>query len=158
MLTSRVIVLLGTSTGLSCGYSESKLEIRSIVAGPIIRSLSPRPFNNSRELRSLEFYVEKTIAQLTNFFPDQLWSAVIPQLSHTEACTYHALLALASYHERFLSSDPGLVVESSFALCQYNMAIKMLLDSPKSSSSVNVNLISLLIFFCIEVCLVPCTT
>ncbi|KAH8681073.1 hypothetical protein BX600DRAFT_543722 [Xylariales sp. PMI_506] len=140
-----------SSTGRSCAYAELQPDPPPPVsARSLIQNPSGRPFHKSGDLRYLQFYVEKTVAQLTSFFPDELWSSLVLQLSHSEPSVHNALFALASYHERFLSLGPGPEVESPSALLQYNEAIRSLLDPKKRSSSINVNLVSIVIFFCIE--------
>jgi Fungal specific transcription factor domain len=139
-----------SSTGRTCSYPVSVQSSPGIVPNP-----SPLPFQGP-EVRSLQFFTERTVRQLTTFFPDELWSSLVPQLSHSESGIQHALLSLASYHESFLGigrrardeqqSDPH------FALSHYNLAIKTLLSTGRGhSSSIYVNLISCLIFLCIEV-------
>lgn len=117
---------------------------------PVPASLSARLSQSPHELRSLQFFMEKTIPQFTSFFPDTLWNNLILRLAHSETSIQHALLALSSFHERFLRPKPG-EVDSSFALSQYNKAIKGLISTSQSPSAVVINLASCLIFFCIEV-------
>ncbi len=121
--------------------------------------ISPRappaaaPARSQLELRSLRFFVERTVPQFTAFFPDELWRTVVLRLALAEPSIQHALASLAAYHERFLHSgssaaQPG---EAVFALRQYNAAIRELTTIPQSRSSVCTNMVAYLLFICIEV-------
>lgn len=68
-------------------------------------------------------------------------------LAQEERCIRHALLALSSYHERYLYQQ-GHSSEAPFALSQYNQAIKSLISS--RGESPHLNLLTCLIFICIE--------
>lgn len=118
----------------------------------------------SREQRSFQFFLERTVTQFTTFFPSNLWTEIVLQVAYCEPSIRHAVFALSAFHEHFLEehgaiNKGGLVedtAEGSFALSQYNLAIRKLVDpqSPVSEISLQakvVNLISCLMFFGIEV-------
>lgn len=141
----------GTSTGRVCdGY------------GPIPPVLAPNPesthvgsYHPSPELRSLQFFVEKTVVQFESFFPDDLWSTRVLQMAYSHPCIRHALVSLSAHHERYM--NPPVGGETSFALLQHNLAIRQLLDTKDQSIMRHVHLISCPIFICIEV-FSPCST
>ncbi|KAF5967687.1 C6 zinc finger domain-containing protein [Fusarium coicis] len=66
-----------TSTGRTCdGYEEAaeqQAPIQTVIAG----------YGNSQEARSIQFFIERTLSQLTSFFPDEFWGISILQ-GHTE--------------------------------------------------------------------------
>lgn len=109
--------------------------------------------NQSRtEARYLQYFSEKTVAQLTYFFPDDLWNVTILQIAQSHPSVRHALSSLSWYHERFVRPTTDLGNEASFALVQYNLAIKHVLVEQQPSQPVHVGIISCLLFVCIEVC------
>ncbi|PKK53928.1 hypothetical protein CI102_1177 [Trichoderma harzianum] len=61
---------------------------------------------------------------LSMFFPDEFWSTRVLQLAYSEPCIWHALVALSTYHERYINRSPG--GDASFALRHYNLAINSL--------------------------------
>ncbi|KAF5721012.1 hypothetical protein FMUND_3915 [Fusarium mundagurra] len=70
-----------TSTGRTCdGYEEQVLQqhspIQTVIAG----------YGNSQEARSIQFFIERTLSQLTSFFPDEFWGISVLQIlqGHTE--------------------------------------------------------------------------
>lgn len=143
-----MLTRIGTSSHRICsGYATVT---RS--SSPLASTLT---FRNSRcdvscEIRSLQFFVERTMRQLATFFPDDLFSTRVLQVAHLEPSIWHALVALSTYHERFLEHGPGPVPrESLFGLRQYNKAIEGLLSSRPSLPLVR--LVSCTIFICIEV-------
>ncbi|KAK9416891.1 hypothetical protein SUNI508_09363 [Seiridium unicorne] len=103
------------------------------------------------QARYHQFFVEKTISQLTTFFPDVIWSSIIPQVAYANSSIRHAIFALSWYHERFIRPAAGLGDEATFALPQYNVAIRGLIQCQQDSTPTGISLISCLIFICIEV-------
>ncbi|KAH8878744.1 hypothetical protein GQ53DRAFT_850045 [Thozetella sp. PMI_491] len=142
---ARPACLKCTAGGWACVYSEGKEVLQFVNASPNSGRSASRA-----QLRALQFYIEKTVGQLTTFFPDELWDTIVLQLSHTEPCIQHALSALASYHELFTNATGRLGWDPPFGIQQYNAAIKLLRASAGSSAAMDVNLVSVPIFFCIE--------
>jgi hypothetical protein len=133
--------LIGTSTGRTCdGYEEAAAEqqapIQTVIAG----------YGNSQEARSIQFFIERTLSQLTSFFPDEFWGTSVLQVAQCEPSISHALVSFSAYHEAFTSGIPGYKIP--FALKHYNLSIKELHASHSSLS--HVHLVSCLVFICIE--------
>lgn len=108
------------------------------------------------EQRSFQFFRERTLSQLTGFFSEELWDKAIFQVADAEPSIRHAMYALSAFHEHFLlgtSQDSIGEKQLSFAVGQYNLAIKELLrfsDIQDRKSSI-IHLVSCLIFISIEV-------
>lgn len=88
--------------------------------------------------------------QLQRFFPDDLWSKYALQIARRETCIQHALVALASFHEIFIdrkARDSSL----TFALHNYNLAIRGVVKRRAEQFSFHIDLFSCLIFISIEV-------
>ncbi|KAF4953222.1 hypothetical protein FGADI_6197 [Fusarium gaditjirri] len=135
-----------TSTGRTCdGYEETALEqpsqshsrIQAVTYG----------YSNSQEARSMQFFMERTLSQLTSFFPDEFWGITILQVAQSEPSISHALLSFSAYHEAYTNGVPGNNIP--FALKHYNLSIQELRASHRSLS--HVHLVSCLVFICIEI-------
>ncbi|KAF5689346.1 c6 zinc finger domain-containing protein [Fusarium circinatum] len=71
-----------TSTGRTCdGYEEAVAE-QVLQQQPPIQTVSAG-YRNPQEARSIQFFIERTLSQLTSFFPDEFWGIIILQ-GHTE--------------------------------------------------------------------------
>jgi hypothetical protein len=134
---------LGTSSGRKCdGYEYTE---------PIPPNLNTPISKNIKELRSFDFFQKRTSSQLAGLFQDELWATSVVQIACFEPGIRHAVFALASFHEHFM--DPAGSVDQAFALSQYNLAIKALLNPVHKQTSPFVHLFSCVIFICIEVSL-----
>lgn len=100
--------------------------------------------------RSFAFFIQKTSLQLAGPFGSAFWERLVLQAAHYEPAIRHAITAIGSLHEQHII---GRDIESSFALRQYNLAIKSLLDppSPGHQRGLDVCLISCILFTCFEV-------
>ncbi|KAF4342139.1 Zn(2)-C6 fungal-type DNA-binding domain protein [Fusarium beomiforme] len=143
---ARPACLRCTSTGRTCdGYEEAAAKqlplhqspIQSIIAG----------YGNSQEARSIQFFIERTLSQLTSFFPNEFWAISVLQVAQYEPSISHALVSFSAYHEAFTNGIPGCKIP--FALKHYNLSIKELRTSHSSLSYVH--LVSCLVFICIEI-------
>lgn len=101
---------------------------------------------SGQDARRMQFFTERTLAQLQTYFPDELWSRYMLQVAQTVDFIRYALVALSSYHERYVGGQRG---ETSAALKQYNTALKEV--RCKIAPSPQIQLISCLIFVCPEV-------
>lgn len=122
------------------------------MAAPSIRRGQYAPasgLTSAQEARSLQFFVERTIKQLTNFFPDDLWGKQVLQVAQSEASIRHALVSFSAYHEAFTTS--GSRDEVPFALRHYNASIQQVCQSRPDLSWTYIQLLSCSIFICIEV-------
>lgn len=103
------------------------------------------------QARSLQFFTEKTLAGLQNFFPDHLWNTKILQVAQSTECIRNAVIALASFHEQYLRLNSVQQSDSRFGLGHYNLAIRQLISFNEESSPPHIPILSCLIFLCIEV-------
>lgn len=140
------MVVIGTSTGRTCdGYGETTLEQPSQAQSQV--QAFTCGYRNSQEARSIQFFMERTLSQLTSFFPDEFWGISILQVAQSEPSISHALVSFSAYHEAYTNGVPGNNIP--FALKHYILSIKALRDSHRSLS--HVHLVSCLVFICIEV-------
>ena len=139
----------GTSTGRTCdGYDRqyrSKL-LPQITALDLFR-VRTNLGNTTQESQYLQFFMERTVMQLQTFFPDELWNNCLPQVAYSESSIRHALVAFSLYHERYMQNRND---DATFALTQYNLAIKEL-TKDRGSPKPQIQLMSCLIFICIHV-------
>jgi hypothetical protein len=153
--TSPTHIISGTSTGRTCdGYQSSPCSTPRTL--PQSTPSSPASvistYTTSTEARSFQFFIEKTLANFETFFPDDLWSTRVLQVAQSADCIKHGLLALAHYHELYLTHQQWLQLESAHALKHYNIAIRELLTPiPDDLSQGHIPILSCLIFISIEV-------
>ena len=157
-----------TSTGRKCdGYPLLEKGKDSDIA-------STRPLNTCRinlasnpsdaipgdqkERRYFDFFCNQTVPQITGFFESKFWQRLLLQTTRCEPAVRHAVVALASVHERFgiagsVSSDYEASIEGRFALRQYNQAIEHLVGpiSTRGQQAADVCLICCILFACLEV-------
>lgn len=135
---------LGTTTGRICdGYDPVRAN-----SEPKFIAVVPSPVRQE-ESRSLLYFHEKTLAQMSTFFPDEFWTRQLLQVASSDRCIRHSILALSSYHELF--STPQQVNGCQFALRHYNLSIKGILGSPRTAENAHIYLMSCIMFICIEV-------
>ncbi|RAL12944.1 Zn(II)2Cys6 transcription factor domain-containing protein [Aspergillus homomorphus CBS 101889] len=162
-----------TSTGRKCdGYDTNALPLASIYLPRPSLSLATFTYATSeREIRSFQFFYEKTVFSLAGYCGSELWSRSVLQVSQHAKPVWHALVALGALHENFENDRqiPGFwfsrAGHDTFALKAYLAAIRALLgpSNPSSSSSlqvvgsqdgrltVDVCLISCVLFVCFEI-------
>ncbi|KHO10787.1 nwd1 [Metarhizium robertsii ARSEF 23] len=135
---------LGTASGRICdGYDPLPAN-----AEPRFIAVVPSPVRRE-ESRSLRYFYEKTVSQMTTFFRDEFWTRHVMQVADSEKCIRHSLVALSSYHESFSSPKPAS--RNQFALRHYNMSIGGILKSLRTADNAHVHLMSCILFICIEV-------
>jgi hypothetical protein len=87
----------------------------------------------AQERRGFHFFLTCTVNELSGYFSDDFWDRNVLQLSQSEPTLRHALIAIGTLHERFLTfRSPGEGVEdlvSVFALRQYTKSISHLRKS-----------------------------
>ncbi|TIA49831.1 hypothetical protein D6C77_09436, partial [Aureobasidium pullulans] len=121
-----------TSTGRKCDY-DSSLSPQSVTSGT---SVTENPVSNPRlspcldeqEGRALDFFRSVTLPQVAGTNHRDFWGKLILQGAHFDEATYHALLALSSVHENYVTGKDAGARLDAFALRQYNMAIRDHLD------------------------------
>lgn len=90
-----------------------------------LRLILPR--QNSQEVRSYQYFLQVTAPSLAGAFHADFWLAEVPRVCLSDAAIWHAIVSLASAHEEF--ADNGRSSSSSFALKQFNSAIRCLIES-----------------------------
>ncbi|KAF5863442.1 hypothetical protein ETB97_010073 [Aspergillus alliaceus] len=84
------------------------------------------------ERRCADFFHAETTQAFSGFFDSTLWSYLIPQISEGEPMIRHAMIAIGAFHAGF---EDRALVDTSFALQQYNKAIRHLIDRKSVPSS-----------------------
>lgn len=94
-----------------------------------------------------------TCSQLAGFFGSDFWERLVLQAAHNEPAVRHAVVAIGSRHELAMYQTAKKGVEGTFALGEYNLAIKHLLNPPHSGGprGVDVYLMMSILFACFEV-------
>jgi len=113
---------------------------------------------DEKERRYFGFFCSRTVPQVAGFFESEFWHRLLLQTTRYEPAVWHAVVALASIHERFQVT--GSVthhyedsVEGEFALRQYNQAISLLIKPiiTQGRQAADICLICCLLFACLEV-------
>lgn len=155
-----------SSTGRKCdGYGPS--------ATLHIPTFSPSALGfseNSRETRCFQYFYERTAPSLTGISGSIFWNIFVLQLSQREKSVWHAIIALGSLHENFVQKEQSLAgldflrrQQDAFTIHEYSTAIRALLKpSGKTDDNIaaagfgnvtiDVCLISCILFTCFEVC------
>ncbi|KAI1747013.1 hypothetical protein F4782DRAFT_522753 [Xylaria castorea] len=139
-----------TSTGRTCdGYAHinTPTETVTVLAGPSFEiQVCPR------SKRSFAFFVQRTCSQLAGFFGSHFWERLVLQAAHHEPAIRHAIIAIGSRHELAVQQTANIDAVGVFALGQYNLAIKHLLDPSFTNGkrSVDIYLVSSILFACFE--------
>lgn len=116
-------------------------------------------FENDLERRSFDFFKTRTTPEICGFFSSDFWDRLVPLAAHNEPALKHAVVALASLHERFEKGDQSIlrsndaIAEGGFALQQYNKAIRHLVRPSGSKPSIDTSLVACVLFACFEVSL-----
>ena len=151
-----------SSTGRKCdGYmlaNQDKVE-NSASPASIVRAPSSNIHGSVKECRSFHFFCDRTLPQLSGFYGCEFWDRLVLQATHCEPAIRHGIIALGALHERFENDDNPILRSGSqqdpadFALQQYNLAIKYLIDpfSHKKVQPVDLCLTLCILFTCFEV-------
>lgn len=91
------------------------------------------PFQDSKELRYLEYFRLRTAPDIAGVHNPELWTYHVMQVAVAEPAIWHATLALGSLHERFESNASMSLstADMEYPLTQYGKAIKTLCSSIK---------------------------
>ena len=111
------------------------------------------------EMRSFQYFRERTIPQLSGFFDSPFWECNVLQAFVHEPAIHHAVIALGSLHERFEAEDASILrsnldqLSNGFALEQYTLAIGHLIGpiSASNQQALDVVLMACVLFTCFEV-------
>ncbi|KAI4196594.1 MAG: hypothetical protein LQ350_006466 [Teloschistes chrysophthalmus] len=121
----------------------------------VISSPAFKLFHDDDERRSFAFFEARTITDLSGYFPSEFWKRLVPLATYHEPSLKHAVIALASLHERFEKGDRSIlksnkdILEGGFALQQYNKAIQHLIKQPEKPSF-DTSLVACVLFACFE--------
>ncbi|KAJ6017114.1 hypothetical protein N7451_000493 [Penicillium sp. IBT 35674x] len=145
------------ATPVSSGESTSQSNVfnRALIARPLSIP-SHGIFTSDQERRSFEFFLLNTAPQLAGDFECAFWERLLLQTVHHEPAIRHVTVALGSLHEQSQCdagaplSSRALATDNSFALRQYLRAIRCLMPSSGASQSIDVCLISCVLFTCFE--------
>lgn len=111
-------------------------------------------FLNAKEGRAFSYFHQRVSSQLSGFRDDEFWLRLVVPIATTDAGVRNALIALSSLHEDFVNGGVSYGhIENTFALQQYNKAIKKhLSDIGRCVQPCRIEeyLVPCLIFICIE--------
>ncbi|KAL8868452.1 MAG: hypothetical protein Q9198_008173 [Flavoplaca austrocitrina] len=115
-------------------------------------------FEDDVERRSFAFFKDRTLAEISGYFPSDFWERLVPLATFHEPALKHASVALASLHERFEKGDRSIlksnkdIAEGGFALQQYNKAIRYLINPPGGDKgpALDTSLVACVLFACFE--------
>jgi hypothetical protein len=62
-------------------------------------------FVDKVERRCFAFFRARTVNEISGYFPSDFWERLVPRVTYYEPCLKHAVIALASLHERFEKGD-----------------------------------------------------
>lgn len=118
------------------------------------KAVSTAFIENPVEFRCFEYFCRYTSLAIQGYFDSGFWTSLILQISHSEPCVRHAIIALGSLHERFgnrdtfLPSDAQSLIEGDFAIEQYSKAVRLLRYSIASGNqdAVHISLICAVLF------------
>ena len=145
---NRNSLFLGTSSGRICdGYGDSSRSLSALFL-PRLRTVAN--FCDSTEAYYVRLFVDRTVGQLTAFFPDELWRTSVLQMAHAEAGIRHALVSFSAYHDAY--TKDSMNEDQPLALRHYNLSIRELGSSTETTPLTLNHLVSCAIFICIEVC------
>ncbi|RMZ75436.1 hypothetical protein DV737_g5304, partial [Chaetothyriales sp. CBS 132003] len=106
------------------------------------------------ERRALAFFQHETAREFSGAFSGELWSRFMLLMAQHQSAVKHALVALGTLHERFVTtkdaSHQGLT--SEYALQHYSNAIKevIAMRDTKREDAAEIALASCILFFCLE--------
>lgn len=143
------------STGRTCDGYEF---LRSLGSMSLVRcppSFPQLTFSNAKEGRAFSYFHQRVSIQLAGFHDDEFWLRLVIPIAATDSSVRNALIALAALHEDFVEDGSSCGrIENTFALSQYNKAIKRHIDDIREhvqSTCIELYLVPCLIFICIEV-------
>ncbi|KAJ8129784.1 hypothetical protein O1611_g3846 [Lasiodiplodia mahajangana] len=105
-----------------------------------------------RSHRSFSFFVQRTCSQLAGFFGSNFWERITLQAAYHEPAVRHAIVAIGSRHELAMQQTGEIATVGIFALEQYNLSIRHLLDPSLSRGQrgIDIYLILSILFACFE--------
>ena len=116
----------------------------------------PEISTDSKELRSYQYFQERTSSELSSPYDEVFWQDIVLQISYQQIALRHAVAALGALHESLNSiynaTIPLSYAESQrhFAWRQCNKAIRLLRDGTGTSPSISVALVASILFSTFE--------
>jgi len=157
-----------TTTGRKCdGYvtpqplpsqtPEKRIQ-QPLLPKTVPAGLPTRPVTaKNRDIRQFDFFRTQTAQQLSGNFDAEFWNYLLLQIGHAEPTVWHSIIAVGSLHEEYTLDHCGskhrFDANRRIALDHYNKAIKRLTQPDKNQESVDVILVSCLLFVCLELLL-----
>ncbi|KAJ4371156.1 hypothetical protein N0V83_004372 [Neocucurbitaria cava] len=149
-----------TSTGRKCdGYTQdASFGFEALVPSQLgsVRTSIPILSGLGDSVIYLEFYHHCASPTLASNFDREFWSHTVLQMAYSEPSVRHALIALSYLVKtmpgslKHARSIPGVDSHTTL-LVHYNKAVRSLVErATQSSQSVEVGLITCLLFICIE--------
>ena len=122
-----------------------------IIYAPPRQIPSLLPGLSLQEQRFFDFFRSRTATQFAGPFSSDLWSQVLPQLSHQEAAIRHAIIAIGALHLQEIVDD-AVNASMEYATRQYGKAIREVLkfDVSKSDAAADVALVACVLFTAFE--------
>lgn len=107
---------------------------------------------SSRGLRALQFFQEITVPQLAGSHDHSLWSHKLLQSACEDVGMRHAIVALSTLHEDFVTTGEAERTKDSFALQQYNLSIRQYIKGPSQArpDCIMDYSVASIIYICIE--------
>lgn len=147
-----------TSTGRKCdGYSDV---FRAKSANDASMTVATVPSGADRdELRYLQFFRTYSTTELSGFFGQDKWLNSVLIASEADPAINHAIIALGALHKKFTfggddtDADDPHDEDSRFALQQYNLSIKHLVQAAKTGPARLYSTLTTCIIFTCFACL-----
>jgi hypothetical protein len=113
--------------------------------------------SKDQDICQFDFFRNQTAQQLSGNFDAEFWNCILLQIGHSEPTVWHSIIAVGSLHEESIRDHYGSNEQSygtrQIALDHYNKVIKRLTNSAENQESVDVILVSCLLFVCLELLL-----
>ena len=98
----------------------------------------------------MNFFRHQTAPILAGHFDHSFWSHWVLRVADSEPAVRHAVVAIASLHEKSVTMRVPSTHADSFSLFQYNKAIRHLTDQAIERQSNHVTLLTCVLFICLE--------
>lgn len=107
---------------------------------PLVPIRGPQFYSRllDEEQRSLEFFVHRTVLQLSGPFLGNFWGNLVLQAAHAHPPIMHAVVALGAFHERFEKFRYLEPQKNEFPLRQYGKAIQGVRELTRVNSHGNI--------------------
>ena len=105
-----------------------------------------------QEKRCLEFFLQRTAPEIEGCFTPILWYEFLQLATNTENPIRHAILAVASMHEHYVTSGRTTLPQLKYSMTHYNKALREVseLDVTKQEHAIDQALAACVLFSCVE--------